>query len=501
MPRIDLAKKWLHECTSSHKLCGNISKGPLPTRVLDLFPEDLHIGLRLFESSNEVEKYAALSYCWGGAQPLMLTTTTRDSYSQAIDEATLPHAIQDAITITRALSIRYLWVDAYCIIQDSREDKDAEISCIYSIFQNAHITIGASGSPSADAGFLSQESAPICWTIPIRLPNGKIGTMRLSQVPKDDSKLENFKQRQPIDFRAWTLEERLLSSRSLWFTNGHSLLSWRCSTHRKGDLGMIENSKSNQFRGPLVPQIEDILCQGSPHTKDELYALWLKIVEEYSIRTLTRSEDKLRAISGIAKTFSPVLGSRYLAGLWETRMAQDLLWQCRDAVQPAAYRGPSWSWVSLDGPLSFELNRVYLGGDIILDTLDFEILQCEVNLLNDGRPFGAVTDATLTVRGHTREGFVEDGAVYALGSRRPLTAAYMDDPQGSEARVPVTYLAILHSAYHSVDLRIAGLLLQPVKEDASGDARYRRVGVFEEQAVSDGVEWWKRCPSQTFTVI
>ena len=36
-------------------------------------------------------------------------------------------SVQDAITVTRKLGIRYLWVDALCIIQDSNSDKANEI--------------------------------------------------------------------------------------------------------------------------------------------------------------------------------------------------------------------------------------------------------------------------------------------------------------------------------------------------------------------------------------
>lgn len=36
--------------------------------------------------------------------------------------STLPKTIQDAISVTRRLVFDYLWVDALCIIQDSKED-------------------------------------------------------------------------------------------------------------------------------------------------------------------------------------------------------------------------------------------------------------------------------------------------------------------------------------------------------------------------------------------
>jgi hypothetical protein len=41
---------------------------------------------------------------------------------------------------------------------------------------------------------------------------------------------------------------------------------------------------------------------------------------------LTYFEDKLRAISGIAKEMGRLLNDRYLAGMWEGNLLRDLLW-------------------------------------------------------------------------------------------------------------------------------------------------------------------------------
>ena len=56
--------------------------------------------------------------------------TTEDVYAalqHTIDPNSMSQTVQDAITVTRKLGIRYLWVDALCIIQDSNSDKANEI--------------------------------------------------------------------------------------------------------------------------------------------------------------------------------------------------------------------------------------------------------------------------------------------------------------------------------------------------------------------------------------
>ena len=67
----------------------------------------------------------------------------------------LPRTIQDAIFVTRQLGIRYLWVDALCIIQDSPKDKMREIEEMEDIYNRATLTIAAANADSCSRGFLS----------------------------------------------------------------------------------------------------------------------------------------------------------------------------------------------------------------------------------------------------------------------------------------------------------------------------------------------------------
>ena len=100
----------------------------LPTRLLDL--AELQIGRVKLVISREIPggpgedvRYGALSYCWGGAEFLKATKGNMKSLKQGFSLTQLPTTIRDAIHITHKLGLRYLCVDALCIIQPDGEDE------------------------------------------------------------------------------------------------------------------------------------------------------------------------------------------------------------------------------------------------------------------------------------------------------------------------------------------------------------------------------------------
>ena len=68
----------------------------------------------------------------------------------------------------------------------------------------------------------------------------------------------------------------------------------------------------------------------------------------YSTRELNRSSDKLLAFSGMAQRYESMLNDTYIAGLWRSRLVEDLHWALDYPVTTVAhYRAPSWSWMSI----------------------------------------------------------------------------------------------------------------------------------------------------------
>jgi hypothetical protein len=144
--------KWLEQCVKSHKImCPQLvtPDGPpkLPHRVLDVTISDEN-SVRLVETQGKVGYWACLSHCWGEKQPLK-TTRDPDTLSQhqiAIPWDTLPKTFQDAIFVTRALGIQYLWIDSLCIIQDDSVDWQFQSAQMADIYRNSILTIAGSAS-------------------------------------------------------------------------------------------------------------------------------------------------------------------------------------------------------------------------------------------------------------------------------------------------------------------------------------------------------------------
>lgn len=119
----------------------------------------------------------------------------------------------------------------------------------------------------------------------------------------------------------------------------------------------------------------------------------------YTRCLLTKSEDKLPAIAGIAKRFASVLQDEYLVGLWRRELTTTLLWQvlsigtkkCKSAT---TYRAPSWSWAALDGVIYYDIHWRKSASQ----RLFVKILECNVTTL-DNTAFSQVTDGFLRLEG------------------------------------------------------------------------------------------------------
>ena len=228
---------WLSRCLEgSHPFCPPIHESLLPSRVIEVLSKDSrHVQLYL-SASGEHGRYAALSYCWGIQQHYVTELDTLQHRINGIPTSSLPKTIQDAIHITRQLSIQYLWVDSLCIIQDSDDDKSQEISRMPQIYKNAVVTISADRASDCQDGFLNQavhkDRIPGVTSakIPYRSANGTVGHLRLRQA------IPYSRVDQPIHQRAWTFQEYFLSSRILSF--GHQLLL-RCPSGEDMEFGLL----------------------------------------------------------------------------------------------------------------------------------------------------------------------------------------------------------------------------------------------------------------------
>jgi hypothetical protein len=151
----------------------------------------------------------------------------------------LPATIQDAISLTRALLIPYLWVDSLCIIQDSVEDKTREIANMGNIYKGSYVTFAAARAEGCNAGFLGVQQATcdrtsVAATIPVICPDGRTGNVML--YPARSPKRNMWKREVPTDKRAWTYQKYLLSPRVVSFRS--DAVEFKCTARLSSDDGL-----------------------------------------------------------------------------------------------------------------------------------------------------------------------------------------------------------------------------------------------------------------------
>jgi hypothetical protein len=175
----------LLECTSSHPECRRPEGSLLPLRVINIKDRGAHESFKLRLTRCQIpDSYAALSYCWGGDQPIKTTNATLEAYTNDIPAYNLPQTLLDAVIATRKLGLSYLWIDCLCINQDDDLEKSVEIAKMPYIFEGAYVTLSAARSASAKEGFLHDLHRPDlgaeCFRLPYACPNGVLGSIILS---------------------------------------------------------------------------------------------------------------------------------------------------------------------------------------------------------------------------------------------------------------------------------------------------------------------------------
>lgn len=116
---VGIANKWINECNLHESKGCRIPVDPsLPSRVLDLGDLETSSEVKLLVTNGELGQYICLSYCWGeNIDGIKTNKDNVSSHTKGIPLVKLPRTFKDTITLTKALKIRYLWIDAFCIFQ------------------------------------------------------------------------------------------------------------------------------------------------------------------------------------------------------------------------------------------------------------------------------------------------------------------------------------------------------------------------------------------------
>ncbi|KAL2198294.1 heterokaryon incompatibility protein-domain-containing protein [Corynascus similis CBS 632.67] len=432
-------KGWLRACNMHHGAsCRSWSllNAPLPTRVLDIAKTSDCICL--IEPGKRKGRYMALSHRWGGKDVIKTTVATLSARKAGIPIRDLPRTFADAVTICRRLGVRYLWIDSLCIIQDSREDWEREAARMADVYANSYLTIAASSSPDSHGGcfpswaersqtpYLSPETRSMGMPFignaaPVRNTAGNqrsTSWLAMRQYVYINSSWEGQSSRliihgdfgrrldpvqdETLNSRGWTLQERLLSPRTIHYSADQ--MYWECERDFLGEDGSVFdpsvfslNAVLERQRLPLpehgfashnfVSLIEGFSTR-MERPEGRWRGGWLGHVQAYSRRHLTHAGDKLPALSGLAALVAARTGDEYYAGLWRAHVLEDLCWRAYEAEETwdgletgdsddmgwayakgrivprlgpkicSVYvavppRAPSWSWAKLDGFVRF----------------------------------------------------------------------------------------------------------------------------------------------------
>lgn len=382
---LDLARGWFEDCCASHG-CRQSEVPKLPSRVIDIGTRFPIRSVRLhWSDEGESGHYACLTYCWGGPQPLSTRQANAQDLTDGFLVSKLPTTLQDAITTTFKLGLRYIWIDCLCIIQDDPEDVSREIGSMSRIYSEASVTISAAGANTVFDGFLGRvkHSEEPSLKIALETLGGSIGTLYLER-PR-----EYAVEDEPINLRAWTLQEHILSQRILMF--GLQDIWWVCPRETRSQDGVVDSTEDKNravavAAGPSA-QLDSVTKTRYRVNRIEAIEHWRRVLRDYTGRYLTFPTDKLPAIAGIAAMYGTIFGAdcEYLAGLWETFLKSELLWSPKrsDISRPLVPRAPSWSWASVDGEITHDWCPKPLEGD-------YDVLKCEAPPLSESAPFGAV---------------------------------------------------------------------------------------------------------------
>ena len=465
----------------------------MPTRLVDVAQNgSSSVKLHILQE-NEHHQYVALSYCWGRSHPFTTEKSSMERHIDGINISDMPQTFQDAVSVVRQLDIRFLWVDALCIIQDCQDDMVKELSHMRYYYQNALLVIAASKAKDVMQGFLDYHRVDNIGTRITTTENEHEGSaakvpffdldgcqssifLQLNRPPQD-------RHGEPIDRRAWTFQERLLCPRVLSFPSAGGYF-FQCeregrhdgSIHSPGGPGSERMHPNHTWTGDMTECSMD-----SPHEA------WMMHVREYSGRRFSISEDRYNAIAGVAEAyhdkFQVDLGD-YIAGHWTNHLMTSLHWysQANDQVWKSngleKARSPSWSWMSVDSavtplsPVILQKNYVELA----------KILHVGAELVTEKLPFGPVKVACLSMEARIGK------AVWQPEKRRPYSPSlcYESGGQIDGARTTADNIEIspkyektvyvLPLCFAGPASLLHGLLLQRVVPNYGG--LYERVGHF-----------------------
>ncbi|RSL91000.1 hypothetical protein CEP51_000446 [Fusarium floridanum] len=335
------------------------------------------------------------------AQMSETTKSTFDEFCQGIPLNKFPQTFKDAIVVCQKLQIRYLWIDSLCIIQDDEDDWAVQSPKMSDVYQNAYITIAAAAARNSTEGCFRQRPFSVRKSLAVVAEvEDKVEQVEVFARPWQSSGhwTKNigdgplYLAQNPLETRAWTLQEHILSGRILRFT-AHEMV-WHCrevhlcecrpgcALHKEAlrlvNLDRMTNDKESSFG----------VRASDPRI------VWSEVVGPFTRRAITHESDRLPAISGVAAALAGPMGMEYIGGMWKGMLGNTVCWSVENpgASRRETYYAPTWSWASVVGPVE----AVWTASTMVLPQT--EIIDVQYTLATPN-PYGRLSAATLTIKG------------------------------------------------------------------------------------------------------
>lgn len=459
----------------------------VPRRLIDLGPSRNSAPILVTLDNRTWVEYATLSYCWGPpddvAKQSKTTRDTIEAHRNGIPRDAMSAVIRDAIVVCKTFNIRYLWVDALCILQGDLEDWQEQSSHMSDIFGNSYLAICPVASSSCVEGFLDDRPGSVI-KLGYKSHNGSGVNGWFSLWPGP------FDQRKPLDYsidslgplihdialspwsqRGWVYQEKCLSPRKLYF--GRNQVHYQIGDKVLSENGHVEilSKQDNRMHREWPKDVTMEYLASHKHPKD----YWYELAEQVALLKWTVRSDFFPSISGLAIRFQKVIGSHYLAGIWANDLHCGLLWIIKsirvnsmsrrpESVQvlldelksERSQVGPSWSWAGdRSGRLEFLMSTRTNFRCRIRSHLRPEFTVLESNSqVNGANPFGKLQTASLRLSGRVVVPKIEKVGRRYLISRKEdgllavlqLDWGYQHEPPEIDLDSPARLLMLLVSS-------------------------------------------------------
>ncbi|KAF9768020.1 hypothetical protein IL306_014737 [Fusarium sp. DS 682] len=359
---LTIPQRWIKQCEDEHGeecqkpkwLSDSDTEWPERCRVID-------VKERRIVDLLPTMRYVALSYVWGSSEKArelrFERRLTRDNLSRlqqphSLDEKYIPHTIRDAMYVTEQVGERFLWVDALCIVQDDPADLGHQTARMDLIYSKALFTILAACGEDSDSGLAGLPGHPRdVFQRQVKVSLNGLHIMPLVTLSEEDTL--QFSQ---WNTRGWTFQERLLSRRSLIFTNKQ--VYWCCDGTTWEEESLLDIPGSTAFARSY-----SFGCHDEWDDREAKFSLesFDTYVTQFSERKFSYPSDVLPAFLGIVRRFEHLNNEKIHWGLNASTFDQALTWKYgndrRTEIYTFVSEGsvvrsvpyPSWSWLGWTG--------------------------------------------------------------------------------------------------------------------------------------------------------